>query len=193
MQNQVINWPTLWLALGPAIVAGFFTALGSWLIYRSQLKTEITEIKGQAELRARELLFESYQKRIDRIGQAVEKFVEALYGFAGHLQALTDEAEKREAQVAILVLIKMTRDPILDSIGELEEELKAVDLGDKRRKDIEFIRDTLSADLEGPTATGFGVVYLNFMKAVGLFNALKEELLNRKCEDLFNVYLDTRS
>lgn len=82
MQSQTINWPTLWLALGPAIVAGFFTALGSYLIYRSQLKTEIAEIKGQAELRARELLFESYQKRIDRIGESVDKFVGALYGFA---------------------------------------------------------------------------------------------------------------
>lgn len=73
MQTQSINWPTLWLALGPAIVAGFFTALGSYLIYRSQLKTKIAEIKGQAELRARELLFESYQKRIDRIGRGCKQ------------------------------------------------------------------------------------------------------------------------
>jgi len=71
--------------LGPAIVAGFFTALGSYLIYRSQLKTKLAEIQGQAELRARELLFESYQKRIDRIGEGVNKFMGALYGFAGRL------------------------------------------------------------------------------------------------------------
>lgn len=45
-------------------------------------------------------------------------------------------------------------------------------------------------DLDKAAASDFGVVYLGFMKAIGLFNALKEELLNRKCEDLFNVYLD---
>lgn len=82
MQSQSINWPTLWLALGPAIVGGFFTALGSYLIYRSQLKTKIAEIRGQAELKARELLFESYQKRLDRVGEDVDSFVGALYGFA---------------------------------------------------------------------------------------------------------------
>lgn len=138
MQSQSINWPTLWLALGPAIVAGFFTALGSYLIYRSQLKTKIAEIKGQAELKARELLFESYQKRLDRIGEDVNKFVGALYGFAGHLQALTDENEKRQAQQALLVLIRMTRDPILNSVGELEEELGLVDLASKRSSDLRF-------------------------------------------------------
>jgi hypothetical protein len=163
MQSQTINWPTLWLALGPAIVAGFFTALGSYLIYRSQLKTKLAEIKGQSELRARELLFESYQKRIDRIGEGVNKFMGALYGFAGHLQALTDEEEKRQAQVAILVLIKMTRDPILDSVGELEEELGSVDLATKRSADLRFIRETLSAELDKPDID-FGLVYLNFMK-----------------------------
>jgi hypothetical protein len=138
MQSQSINWPTLWLALGPAIVAGFFTALGSYLIYRSQLKTKVAEVRGQAELRARELLFESYQKRIDRIGEDVNKFVGALYGFAGHLQALTNEEEKRQAQAAILVLIRMTRDPILDSVGELEEELESVSLANKRRAALRF-------------------------------------------------------
>lgn len=66
MLSQAINWPILWLALGPAIVAGLSTALASWLLYRSQLKTKIAEIKGQSELRARELLFESYQKKIKR-------------------------------------------------------------------------------------------------------------------------------
>jgi len=174
--------------LGPAIVAGFFTALGSYLIYRSQLKTKVAEIRGQAELRARELLFESYQKRIDRIGEDVNKFVGALYGFAGHLQALTNEEEKRQAQAAILVLIRMTRDPILDSVGELEEELESASLANKRRADLRFIRETLSAELDKPPLD-FGLLYLNYMKAFGLFNGFKTELLNRKCEDLFNVYL----
>jgi hypothetical protein len=191
MQSQTINWPTLWLALGPAIVAGFFTALGSYLIYRSQLKTKLAEIKGQSELRARELLFESYQQRIDRIGEGVNKFMGALYGFAGHLQALTDEEEKRQAQVGILVLINMTRDPILDSVGELEEELGSVDLATKRSADLRFIRETLSTELDKPDID-FGLVYLNFMKAFGLFNGLKEELLNKKCEALFNIYLEPK-
>jgi len=184
MQSQAINWPTLWLALGPAIVAGFFTALGSYLIYRSQLKTKIAEIKGQTELRSRELLFGSYQKRIDRIGESVDKFVGALFGFAGHLQALHDhEEEKKQAERAILVLIKMTSDPMLDSISDLEEELRAMGLADKRGKDIQFIRETLSVNLDKATVNDFGTIYLNFMKAVGLLNGLKEELLNAKCKD----------
>src|SRR2546430_9925701 len=190
MQSQTINWPTLWLALGPAIVAGFFTALGSYLIYRSQLKTKIAEIKGQAELRARELLFESYQKRIDRIGESVDKFVGALYGFAGHLQALEDQEEKHQAERAILVLVKMTSDPLLDSIADSEEELKAIGLADKRQKDVQFIRDTLSTDLAKATIADVGGIYLNFMKAVGLFHALRDELLTKKCEDLFKVFLE---
>jgi len=75
----------------------------------------------------------------------------------------------------------MTRDPILDSVGELEEELGSVDLATKRSADLRFIRETLSTELD-KTDIDFGLVYLNFMKAFGLFNGLKEELLNKKCE-----------
>ncbi len=189
MQTPTINWLTLWFALGSAIVTGFFTALTSWLLYRSQLKTKISEIRGQGDIRARELLFESYQRRIDRIGEDIKQFAGALYGFAGHLQALTDENEKREAQKAILVLIRMVRDPLLDSLGELEEELSSVNLAEKRHSDVQFIREALSANLDGPNVdTGF--VYLNFMKAFALFNGVKQELLNKKCEALFKPYLE---
>jgi hypothetical protein len=59
----MINWPTVFLALGPAIITGIFTALGSWLLYRYQLKTKTHELRGQTELRARELFFEDLSKR----------------------------------------------------------------------------------------------------------------------------------
>lgn len=84
----------------------------------------------------------------------------------------------------------MTSDPLLDSIGDLEEELKAIGLADKRQKDVQFIRDTLSTDLDKATIADVGGIYLNFMKAVGLFHALRDELLTKKCEDLFKVFLE---
>ena len=141
---------------------------------------KIAEIKGQSELRARELLFEAYQKRIDRIGESAKEFVGALMGLAGHLQGTTEEESRRELEAAMIALIRMTSDPFRDSINDLDEELQAVGLAEKRQKDISFIRETLSIDLNKVTVNDVGITYLNFMKAIGLFHSLKDELLNKK-------------
>lgn len=185
MQPQDISWAYVFLTLGPALITGASTALGSWLLYRQQLKSKVAEIEGQTQLRARELLFESYQKRIERREESLKELVSALMGAAGHLQGTTDEEGKRQLEQAMLVLLRMINDPYLDSLNDLEEELTAVGLIDKRQKDISFIRQTFSVDLEKVDSKLTGELYVNFMKALGLYHSLKDELLNKKCEDLF--------
>lgn len=193
MQAQTINWATVALALGPAVITAISTAVGSWLLYRHQLKTKVAEIRGQTGLRARELLFESFQKRIDRRDEGIKQFVSTLMTLVEHLKVETDEESKRQSGIVIIALIKMIREPFLDSVSELEEEFKLVGLTDKRRKDISTIRQTLAVDLDKVEIKNVGELYLDFMKSIGLFTSLKDELLNIKCEDLFSVYLSDKS
>ena len=55
--------------LGPAIIIAIF----SFLTIRLQYKTKVLEIKGQAALKAREILFASYQKKIESVNNSLKE------------------------------------------------------------------------------------------------------------------------
>jgi ribonuclease toxin BrnT of type II toxin-antitoxin system len=110
------------------------------------------------------------------------------FGVSSKVRLLQISHVERGKSIRIISARPMTKDPILDSVGELQEELESVDLANKRHGDLKFIRDALAVDLDKP-GIDFGLIYLNFMKAFALFNRLKQELLNKKCEALFKIYL----
>jgi hypothetical protein len=59
--------------LGPALLATLSTLAGVWLTHHFQLKTKKTELDAQAKLKARELIFNSYQQKLDRKREALSK------------------------------------------------------------------------------------------------------------------------
>src|SRR5438132_13714392 len=46
-----VNWPTVWLALGPAVITGIFTAIASWLLWKSR-RDHLSIATGEANVRS---------------------------------------------------------------------------------------------------------------------------------------------
>ena len=65
------NLPAIITAL-TAIISAFVGGLFTWLITRKQIKSKEYEIKSNVELRARELIYNSYQKKLKRLLQIIE-------------------------------------------------------------------------------------------------------------------------
>lgn len=186
----MINWPTVFLALGPAIITGIFTALGSWLLYRYQLKTKTHELRCQTELRARELFFEAYQKGID----SSTRQTEAVANVLGQMAALVhedsdDEERQQQALGALALMMKVGIQPLLEWFGDLESEVQQLGLTEKKQHDLSRIRKTLSTNLDDVNINEVGPLYLEFMTAISLIYSLNNAILAKKCEDLFSEYL----
>ncbi len=69
---ESINGTTIILTLGVAIVTALSTLLATLIAQRGQLKVKVLEIEGQQEIKAKELLFENYQRRIERYNQILK-------------------------------------------------------------------------------------------------------------------------
>src|SRR5688500_4590265 len=98
MQTQITNWPAaateilkaLFYAL-TIIIPVLITAIVSLKVSRQQLTMKTGELRAQAELRARELLFNAYQEKIKQIGDNADKVGEAFGSIAGYVQGSKDE------------------------------------------------------------------------------------------------------
>src|SRR5690242_21751746 len=64
-QAPIPNWPTAVVEICKYAVPAIITAVATIYITRFAYKTKLTELKSASELKARELLFQSYQKKIE--------------------------------------------------------------------------------------------------------------------------------
>jgi hypothetical protein len=190
MQPQNLDWPTAVVEIAKYFVPAAITALVSILISRYQWKTKEIEISGQAEIKARELLFDSYQKRIERIGNFGRDMGEAMGKLLPYLQDW-GKTETGNDQIAIVFLeiIKIAIGTHRSSLIELEEELKKVGLLQAKQGDVTFVKNFLSVDPNLLTAQQFGPVFLNFIKTLSIMDGLQQDLLHKKSQDLFEAYL----
>jgi hypothetical protein len=92
MQSTIPNWPTAIVEIAKYLVPATITAIVSIWISRYQYKMKLDELRKQAELKARELLFSSYQKKIENSNQQATAMGEAL----GKLFPVIQEIEEKE-------------------------------------------------------------------------------------------------
>ncbi len=185
MQNEITTWIGFWLeisrTLGPAVI----TALVSIALFRYQLKMKTAEIRGNSELKARELIFESYQKRIERISNGANEIGNAFGKLVPHMKELSND----EVTTGIVYFVKLTIDVFKEEFEELSEELEKSGLSKRKPRQIEFVKSTLSTKLDPVESINIQSVYLDFMKSIGIIFALRDDLLKQKSEDLFLCYL----
>lgn len=93
------------------------------IIQRQQRKIKELEIKEQAGLKAKELLFNSYQKRLENIRKSFGGIQETYGGIFGRLMAL-DRDEREELREATITLIKVVKEQLEYKLDGLEEELR---------------------------------------------------------------------
>lgn len=198
MGNEV-NWSELLKTLGPAIVTGLtaiftviVTATITYLASRHQFKMKLIEIKGQSELRARELLFDAYQKRLERILNELNEFDKSISLSIGELKGMEDHKDVDNKYFPqLLKLFKGFLNDFEEEIAELEDELNKENLLNKRNMErLTFMRNVFSEVVnedvknEDSEKKTFQVI-----RAARMFSRLIDELLEKKSTELFSVYL----
>jgi hypothetical protein len=192
IQAPISNWPTatteilksLFYAL-TIIVPVLITAVVSWKISRQQLTMKTEELKAQGDLRARELLFNAYQKKIERIGNNASEVGEAFGQMIGQMEGKRDE----EIAPALILTLKVTTDGFKSSIEELEHELSWSGLPASRQQDLVAIKQIFATDFDNLSVKEIGPIYVRLMAALGIIYSLQTELTNKKAEDLFKDQL----
>ena len=190
MPNQ-ITWTTVFLVLGPAVVAALATLAGSWLSNHFQLKNKKLELESQTKLRAKELYFNAYQQDLERIRVAASNASETfLRGIAQIMSAGTvDEKEKHLED--FLAIFKALDVDIRDNISALEEELKGAGLLEQAEQDLSFIREHFGVDPQSLTTKDIEALTFKLARAYDIETKLLTALVTKKREDLFAEYLGT--
>jgi hypothetical protein len=175
MQPEVLSRPAAILEIAKYFIPAAITAFTSIMINRYQWKAKEIEIRGQAELKAREILFNSYQKRIERITNFGKDLGEALGKLMPEIKEIAVEERLTNALVE---MVKLCIAPYRAFIEELEDELSKANLSDKKLPEVSLIKETLAIQPEHITTENIGSVYLNLMKTLGLIHSLREDLLD---------------
>ena len=108
------NIPSIILILGPAVITG----LASYFIARLQLKIKDKEIVGQSRLKAKTLLFESYEKSFE----SLTKQSSQLSGTIGKIYAsfdspISDDDETFKTIDSMLRIFRISMDYFRDLLA----------------------------------------------------------------------------
>ncbi|MBD0369495.1 MAG: hypothetical protein ICV60_01470 [Pyrinomonadaceae bacterium] len=178
---------TLIGTLAGALLGSVTTFAITWLTLRHQLQVKSAELDSVAEIKRRELLFDAYQQRIQRIADRGKDMAAAFGQLSGTLTAIEDEAEKRQINEAMFTLIKESFEIRREWFRELEEERAKVGLANTSPTLIEIIRKALSVDLEDTLPADTKRMYIDFVKTLALMDTLWQDVLEKKSEDLFSA------
>ena len=190
MPNQ-ITWTTVFLVLGPAVVAALATLAGSWLSNHFQLKNKKLEIESQTNLKAKELYFNAYQQQLERISVAASNASETIYRGIAQIMSADTEDEKEKQLEDFLAIFKALDIDIRDNIKALEEELKGAGLFEQAEQDLTFIRENFGVDPQSLTTKDIEALTFKLGRAHDIETKILTALVTKKREDLFGEYLGT--
>lgn len=196
MQTQQIVQSVSWITfatetvkiVGPAALA----LAGSWIALRYQSKVKQIEIDSQVGLKARELIFEGYQKKLESQTKDLKKLAAALGQVLRNTQ-LGDEDELQKAKSILIEAIAGSANPILHKLEIVEGELKRIGLLTEYRRELDFIREAnkqVCSDWNSKDQVrDFSFTFFN---AVNYLSIINQDLLDEKRHQLFDYYLPSQ-
>src|SRR3712207_2216821 len=87
-----------------AVIGSINTYRITRLTLQHQFEMKSAELESMAEIKRRELLFNAYQQRMQRINDKSKEMGEAIGKLSGMLLAITDEEEQRRINRAMFTL-----------------------------------------------------------------------------------------
>lgn len=189
MQTQPLTWQAvvlqLLLSLGPAVIA--LTA--TYITLRHQRKTKRDELSLSSSLRARELVFNHYQKKLDRISALSENLSKAY----GELDAIQRSLGKADLSLAFTNYVQTVTEIVLMAKHEaegIEDELRAYGLENKYEHELGVVRQVISNKWQpqGEQQQQFE----NYCNMLRCFTLVQEAALEARMRDLFSEYLPAR-
>jgi hypothetical protein len=183
-----VTWPDVAIEalkiLGPAAIA----LLATLLTLRHQRLLKRQELDVGARLRARELVFTHYQKKLDRVAAAVEEFGRAIAGIEILLQSPeTEGVEKTAASfTSTLISIVLTAK---HEVQNAEEDLRAFGLLQDYWKELATMKALKDAPEEFALEIADPKKRENFRNALFALVLVQEALVQARMKELFQEFL----
>jgi len=145
------------------------------------------QIASQTQLRARELLFDSYQRKIETSFKQLAQHGATLGQLEGGLEELS---KGRGKQLRPFVACLAEQIPVYKiHVNSLEQELKNTGLFEERKLLLDKIKDVLNTNLVALTDAEIGARYRNLLSFSATMSALEHDLIEHKAEELFRPFI----
>ena len=168
--------------LGPAAIA----AIVSIFVTRVQLQVKITELQATARLRARELMFEAYQKHLKDVVEKSSDTANACGKLLAVLTAQSDSDLRAQSIEDVRRILPVFKDVLIEDYAGLEkdEELGKYDDLKKRCLDARAELETIDADVVDPIES-----VRKLMRLQGVLGECEANLIQRMSKALFSEWL----
>lgn len=190
MQTQPLTWQAAILQLlqilGPAILI----LIGTAITLRHQRKLKRDELISSSTLRARELVFNHYQKKLDRLTAASDDLGNSL----GGMQALLQSHEPGDPVAVATKFIGSLTSILLMAKHEsegVEDELKGFGLWQQYEKELGVL-NKLKSGYEWHPQGSFDQQAEDIRNLLLSLVLIQEALLGARMKELFHEYLPAR-
>jgi hypothetical protein len=115
-------------ALVGSIIGGLFAMWTATRAHERQLAIQQLQLRGQMELKARELMFGVYQRKSEEFNREIKELgaVIGKLGMVMHLSNI-EEREKMEAMMAFVCTVRSLTDPIMERTVKSKSSLETQD------------------------------------------------------------------
>jgi hypothetical protein len=181
-------------ALVGSLIGGLFALWAGSRAHKRQLELQLIQFRGQMEMKARELMFGVYKSKNEEFNREIKE-LGAVIGKLGMVMHLSDveEREKMEVMMAFVGTVRSLTDPIIERIGEIENELEDAGLLKQSKSQLEFVKRHLTSDLARITPQEVESSYQNLARALTYVTALQNNLVEKSSLELFGEYLPKKS
>ena len=181
-------------ALLGATIGGLFSMRTATRAHRRQLEIQQIQFKAQMEMKARELMFGVYQKKIDDELQGIKLFGSVMGKLAMAIRVTDiDEQEKLNVLAEYIGVLRPLAEQITESYDEIETELKIWGLWSKWSEQFLFVKSHLTSKISQITPEEIESSYETATKALSYIAQIQTAISERKRENLFNEYLPASS
>lgn len=187
--QQTVTWAVVALEalkyLGPATIV----LIGSLVTLWHQRVSRQRELEAGARLKARELVFNHYQKRLDKVSATSENLGDTFAQF--QILLLSPESDARQAVTDFFKSLISISLSAKHEVGNLEAELEAFGLRKKYQGEIDEINKAVNQTwkIEGDIQQQVDSLRTMLLSMV----VVQEALLTARMKELFQEYLPPRS
>lgn len=196
MQIQSLTWQTLLLqlllSLGPAAIA----VAATYLTMRYQRKLKADELSSASSLRARELIFGIYEKRLASLLEQSDALADAVARVQVALESKQDKEKVVDALSKFFASVYRAALLIPNQVEELEGELSAAGLTERFAEGINFIKGNMGAGFLSTaqpvtSLEGQQTAILNMLRTTTYMIQMQRGMMEVKADELFRDFLPT--
>ena len=165
-------------------------ALLSYFISRLNVRIKKVEIQGQAELRARELNFIAYEKKLEKISENTGKLARWITDNSKKLDSIHDKDQRTKKLKIHLEQCKQQIATHYSFFEDLFDEIEIVKFSNQKIDDrVNFVKSIMQTDIDKLPVDEYEKYFREFAKALSISSSLEYDLVDKKRIETFSKYL----